>query len=382
MSKNIVILFVMSFLFFVFACSTVEEVRDVGSSDIHIKDAHSSGDSLYDISDISDDSLSDISDTGCMSGSKRCDFQKVQNCMNGVWVDGEDCSQTGKVCVNGSCVYNTKCKSDSCSGHGICSDSSGKVVCTCDTGYTGTYCESCASGYHRENTLCVKDNPCNGVTCSNHGVCKLDSLGNPKCECDSGYHSDGLNCISDNNPCDGVGCSAHGKCVVQRDGAVCICDEGYSPGDASGLTCVPTSQVCVGGAIDYDVDNDGSNDSWFEPNERECLMYELVNRTRASHNDEGTPECHKPLLWSVEWSAHGRNHSYKMRDRGGLFHEDYPWGQNCAYGCEPACEMDMYMNGANEGHCEMLSHHCNIMRCGFSHIGIGYVDTWNTQNFY
>jgi len=248
MSKNIILLFVI-FIFSLTACSTVEEVRDTGSTDTFLKDVFTGSDSFYDTSEAGSDSLSDIS-------------------------------------------------------------------------------------------------------------------------------------ISDTNPCDGVNCSGHGRCVVQRDGAVCICDKGYSPGDSSGLTCVPTSQVCVGGPIDYDVDNDGKNDSWFEPNEWECLMYELVNRTRASHNDEGTPECHKPLLWSVEWSAHGRNHSYKMKDRGGLFHEDYPWGQNCAYGCDPACEMNMYMNGPNEGHCDMLSHHCNIMRCGFTHIGIGYVDTWNTQNFY
>jgi len=40
------------------------------------------------------------------------------------------------------------------------------------------------------------------------------------------------------------------------------------------------------------------------------------------------------------------------------------------------------MNGSNEPPCPDLSHHCNIMRCGFSSIGIGYEDTWNTQNFY
>ena len=184
------------------------------------------------------------------------------------------------------------------------------------------------------------------------------------------------------NPCAGVTCSGHGTCVVQSDGPVCICDQDFSPGDASGLTCVPTSQVCVGGPINLDVDEDGVVDTWFEPNEWECWMYELVNRTRASHDDQGSPECHKPLLWSVEWSAHGRNHSLKMKLRGSLFHEDYPWGQNCAYGCDPPCEMNMYMTGPGEGHCPPLSHHCNIMRCGFSHIGIGYVDTWNTQNFY
>ncbi len=71
-----------------------------------------------------------------------------------------------------------------------------------------------------------------------------------------------------------------------------------------------------------------------------------------------------------------------VRAQGGLFHADFPWGQNCAHGCDPPCEINLYMNGSNEPPCPDLSHHCNIMRCGFSSIGIGYEDTWNTQNFY
>jgi hypothetical protein len=132
-----------------------------------------------------------------------------------------------------------------------------------------------------------------------------------------------------------------------------------------------------------DVDEDGTVDSWFEPTPDECLMFELVNHTRASHDAESTEECHHPLAYSVEWSAHGRNHSKRMRDQGGLFHADYPGGQNCAYGCDMACLLDLYMTGPNEGHCPVLSHHCNIMRCGFSFLGVGnWEGAWNTQNFY
>jgi len=133
------------------------------------------------------------------------------------------------------------------------------------------------------------------------------------------------------------------------------------------------------------VDGDTTNETRFDPSALECEMYELINSTRASHDAEGTPECHTPLAYSVEWSAHGRNHAKQMSDRGGLFHEDFPYGQNCAYGCDPSCEMDMYMNGSGEDHCPPLSHHCNIMRCEFSGVGIGYWTpedgTWNTQNF-
>ncbi|MBN2360322.1 MAG: CAP domain-containing protein [Deltaproteobacteria bacterium] len=187
----------------------------------------------------------------------------------------------------------------------------------------------------------------------------------------------GFDAASD--PCGG--CSGHGVCQERASGVVCACRSGYSPSSRAGLDCVPTSQVCAGGAIDYDYDGDGNNDTWFEPNADECLMFELVNSTRALHDDEGHPECHWPLMWSVRWSAHARNHSLQMAERGYLFHGDVAIGQNCAAGCGPACEMNNYMNGDGEDHCPDLSHHCNIMSCDFSAIGIGYVGTWNTQNF-
>jgi hypothetical protein len=180
-------------------------------------------------------------------------------------------------------------------------------------------------------------------------------------------------------------CSGHGTLRSWSDVAVCECETGYTADPADPETCVPTATLCRGGAIDFDVDGDGTNETRFDPTALECEMYELVNRTRAGHDAEGTPECHHPLAYDVEWSAHARNHSKQMSDRGDLFHDDYPSGQNCAYGCGPACEMNMYMTGAGEDHCPPLSHHCNIMRCGFSAIGIGYWPpedgTYNTQNF-
>ncbi|HEY3449624.1 MAG TPA: hypothetical protein VGK67_24940 [Myxococcales bacterium] len=181
-------------------------------------------------------------------------------------------------------------------------------------------------------------------------------------------------------------CSGHGTLRTWGAVQVCECDPGFSGDPDAPTSCVATSSLCKGGAFAYDWNDDGTAEPSFEPTADECEMYEVVNRTRASHDPEGTPECHEPLRFSVEWSAHGRNHSKKMSDRGGLFHDDYPMAQNCAYGCGPACEMNMYMTGANEGHCSPLSHHCNIMRCGTSAIGIGYWPmnggNWNTQNIF
>jgi hypothetical protein len=182
--------------------------------------------------------------------------------------------------------------------------------------------------------------------------------------------------------CEGVTCSGFGTCLLHGDFAVCECDEGYTPSSSNGFECVPTAEICRGGEVDFDFDDDGVIDDWFEPNEDECWMYELLNRTRATHDDEGHPECHKPLGYSVKWSARGRRHCHRMQAADDLYHDDYPMGQNIAYGCDPPCEMDLYMNGEDEPHCPDLSHHCNIMRCGYQFVGIGIVDTWNTQNFY
>ncbi|MBN2725200.1 MAG: hypothetical protein JXR95_14135 [Deltaproteobacteria bacterium] len=265
------------------------------------------------------------------------------------------------------------CAGVDCSGHGSCTVSDSQPVCNCDDGYEAQLL-SCVS----------TTDPCLGITCSGHGDC-VENNGLAVCNCDDGYENagvDSLECITDSNECSGIECSGHGECTVKPDGAVCICETGYTPSTRLGLDCVPTATVCTGGEINYDIDLDGVPDTWFEPIDTECEMFELINLERAVHDAEGTPECHKPLLWSVEWAAHGRNHSIQMENSGGLFHEDYPYAQNCAYGCGPECEMDMYMNGTNEGHCPPLSHHCNIMRCDTTHVGVGFSGTWNTQNFF
>jgi len=184
----------------------------------------------------------------------------------------------------------------------------------------------------------------------------------------------------------GVVCSGHGTLRTWGDTSVCECEAGFSGDPDAPTTCVATSSLCAGGPLIYDWNGDGVPETTFVPTADECTMYELINRTRAGHDAQGSPECHQPLRYSLEWSAHARNHSKQMSDQGGLFHADYPMAQNCAYGCGPTCEMSLYMTGANEGHCPPLSHHCNIMSCDSANVGVGYwpvtSGSWNTQNFY
>jgi hypothetical protein len=198
------------------------------------------------------------------------------------------------------------------------------------------------------------------------------------------------------------GCSGHGECFIKEDNdPVCACEIGYNPSDRVGLDCVLTSTVCKTGAIDFDVDGDGINETSFTPTDLECSMFELVNFVRAVHDKEGSPESHKPLLYNVLFSAYARYHSLKMAESGGLYHEDFPpgWrGQNCAYNYTGTAlsHMNQYMGGVatepicesdSEPHCgpNVLSHHCNIMKPTNIHIGVGlYLDggrSYSTQNF-
>ena len=83
----------------------------------------------------------------------------------------------------------TECNgSASCSNHGTCDDSSGEVVCTCDTGYTGERCDACAPNFLAVGSgVCDPVTPCvPNVTCSGHGVCD-DSSGVADCSCEPGY---------------------------------------------------------------------------------------------------------------------------------------------------------------------------------------------------
>ena len=67
----------------------------------------------------------------------------------------------------GLCIEDETCLESSCSGHGACDDAGGVVVCTCETGYAGRYCEACdeEAGYRRAGggDVCTNDYDGDGV---------------------------------------------------------------------------------------------------------------------------------------------------------------------------------------------------------------------------
>jgi hypothetical protein len=67
----------------------------------------------------------------------------------------------------------------------------------------------------------------------------VDNAGAPECQCDDGYHPQGLDCVADADSCQGVTCSGHGTCVDNAGTPECQCDAGYH---AVGLDCQADGQ--------------------------------------------------------------------------------------------------------------------------------------------
>ncbi len=146
---------------------------------------------------------------------------------------------------NTGCTPEGHCEANTCSGHGTCDDTSGTVVCTCDTGYAGTYCDTCdtVNGYSPDpqNPGTCVFNPCVPDPCYGHGTCTVEN-GLPVCTCNTGYTGGNCNrCDTANgyeidpqnpsncilSPCWGYDCG-HGTCTVVNSQPTCTCDTGYT----------------------------------------------------------------------------------------------------------------------------------------------------------
>lgn len=84
--------------------------------------------------------------------------------------------------------------------------------------------------------------PCQGVDCGPHGWC-VDTSGQPSCECENGYHAEGLTCVEDlpPDPCDGVTCGTNAHCTNGN----CVCDTGYQGDPYTLCDPIPTTEELV-----------------------------------------------------------------------------------------------------------------------------------------
>lgn len=95
-------------------------------------------------------------------------------------------------------LIESPCVGVECAG-GLCDSLEPEVTCRCP------------DGEHVEESRCVADRACTGVTCSGHGVCVEDD-GAPRCECEPGFLDHG------GTACGAIvregSCSVDGWCVV------------------------------------------------------------------------------------------------------------------------------------------------------------------------
>ncbi len=195
-----------------------------------------------------DSEQADVCDPACGSNGV-CDNSSsppVCSCFSG-WA-GPACSSCAAGYEDdgaGHCILEEEpetCAADSCNGHGLCDDSSGEVICSCEPGYTGPSCGMCQTGFHAddlgncvENVSCSEPDPCmpNGVCddTSGVGVCVCDEgwTGSTCADCAPDYHLNGANeCVADEH-CPGVDpCAPFGTCDDTDGVVVCVCETAYA----------------------------------------------------------------------------------------------------------------------------------------------------------
>ena len=123
------------------------------------------------------------------------------------------------------------------------------------------------------------------------------------------------------------------------------------PSSSAGRDCVPTSTVCTGGPIDYDVDGDGSNETRFDPRRSafRCTSWSTSRgpRTTTRERPSTTP------LASSSGRARAQPLQADVRPRGPV-PRGLSVGQNSPTAAtRPA--MNMYMTGPGEPHCDALA---------------------------
>lgn len=74
------------------------------------------------------------------------------------------------------------------------------------------------------------ENTCENVDCGDFGHCVTEEQ-QAVCACDTGYHAQGLHCVRD-DPCEGISCGNHAFC---QDGQ-CVCEDGFEGDPTKGCT--------------------------------------------------------------------------------------------------------------------------------------------------
>lgn len=159
-----------------------------------------------------------------------------------------ECAAEYRRDTDDACVPFDKCASGSCTGHGTCKDDGGVIACTCDRGWGDAACVTCAPGFHTDGSSCTLDDSCLSNTCAGHGACTANAgttscactteYSGANCElCANGYHRNGAGACAVNEVCASNSCGANGDCDAGSGVIVCKCDDGYA--GAACAACAP-----------------------------------------------------------------------------------------------------------------------------------------------
>lgn len=155
-------------------------------------------------------------------------------CTCGPGYDGAQCAtcSTGYHRVaDGRCLVDETCTGSPCGTRGTCSVTGGVASCACNTGYTGAACAACYGGYHDPGDgTCVLDELCRATSCSRRGQCN-DASGAVVCTCDSGF--EGTHCETNHDDCASNACGT-GRCIDQVNGYICLCLDADAGADGGG----------------------------------------------------------------------------------------------------------------------------------------------------
>jgi hypothetical protein len=153
-----------------------------------------------------------------------------------------------------------------CGGYGSCTAND---VCTCDSGYTGTNCQSWKC-YSQDNTA--------STVCGGHGNCTNINT----CECSTGFS--GSQC--DTFTCNGIGsnsgsvCNGHGACISVDN---CDCADGFSGNNCEYTSCFGVTSngatVCSGHGV--------------------CTGHDICNCTTGYTGSN----CEEPICFEIQASS-------------------------------------------------------------------------------
>ena len=116
-------------------------------------------------------------------------------------------------------------------GNGACPDNGASILCACNTGYTGSTCNT------------IVDN-CASSPCQNGASC-LNMIGSYQCLCATGYTGAQCQTIIDN--CASLPCANGGTCANKVGAFTCTCATGYTGAQCQSVVNYCTGNLCQSG---------------------------------------------------------------------------------------------------------------------------------------